>query len=176
MTSKEALEIIKNTKTNIVKYSEITPPLKLYSIKEFRKTEIKTIQKDLERLETLEIKYKDIKNSHIQECKYTIEVLEENEKLKQQVKDLENNQETVLTTLEISVQQNEKLRKVIKILKNKRVCLDTFMNCKSLDEYNNAMEYTYKSISENYKLTQQEYELLKEVLSNENRTKNIKRL
>ena len=64
-------------------------------------------------------------------------------------------------------EKNDKLKKVIEILKDKRVDLDIFMNCKTLEEYNNAIEYTYKSISENYKLTPQEYDLLKEVLSND---------
>ena len=53
MNSKEALRTIKYTNTNIIKYSKIGMPLQLYSVRELRKTEIKTIQKDLEILEIL---------------------------------------------------------------------------------------------------------------------------
>ena len=120
MTSKEALEIIKNTKTNIVKYSGITPPLKLYSIKEFRKNEIKTIKQDLERLQQLEY---------------------ENASLKIKVRAWEI--------------QGEKLKKVVNIFKYKIVNVDILRDCDTVAEYN---EFGLSNLS------QQEYDLLKEVL------------
>ena len=81
---------------------------------------------------------------------------QENEKLKQQVKDLENNQETVLTTLEIAVQQNEKLKKVINIFNDK-----TNIGVDRSESDNKP--YVYSDYGDS-KITQQEYELLKEVL------------
>lgn len=150
MTSKEALEIIQDN---------LTPRILGILTVEFN-----IVEKDLERLETLEKECsaleKEIETKNAM-LSMSFELKQENEKLKQQVKDLENNQETVLTTLEISVQQNKKLKKAIEILKK--------FNFK-LGQYGNGEYYIliyYASITIEIILTQQEYELLKEVLGNE---------
>lgn len=62
--------------------------------------------------------------------------------------------------IEKLIQENEKLKNVIEILKDKRINLVFFRACKDIKEVN-----LYRSVEN--KLTQQEYELLKEVLENE---------
>jgi hypothetical protein len=54
MNSKEALESIKNTKTNHIKNEKLGQPRKMYLVKELKKEEIKTIKQDLDKLEKLE--------------------------------------------------------------------------------------------------------------------------
>ena len=91
----------------------------------------KIIEKDLDRLETLE---------------------KENQELKEKCKMLEENEEAVLTTLEISVKENARLKEVIEILK--KMC--SLNNNKTLETEECFL-----------RLTQEEYELLKEALEND---------
>ena len=123
-----------------------------------------------ERLEKLENENKELEEMlsvanyvGCGEAEKVFDLTQENEKLKQKVEDLENNQETVLTTLEISVQQNLILEKAIKILKEKAVnvakLLVSFKTDNKLDYYNEGLF--------SFRLTQEEYDLLKEVLGNE---------
>ena len=88
-----------------------------------------------------------------------LETLEkENQELKEKCKILEENEESVLTTLEISVQRNVKLRKVIEALK-KLLLL-------SAGELRGS--YYLLAHGNNYCMTEEEYNLLKEVLENDN--------
>lgn len=82
MTSKEALKTIKYTNTNHIKYSKIGMPLKLYSVGELRKTEIKTIQKDLEKLKKLEKKNKELLINKNVAQKIAIKLKNDNDKFK----------------------------------------------------------------------------------------------
>lgn len=82
----------------------------------------------------------------------------------EQLEQLEQEEDTLCEQAGKLFYENLKLKNAIEIIKNKRVNFDIFMNCLNLEEYNNAIEYTYISYSENYILTQQEYELIKEVL------------
>ena len=91
----------------------------------------KIIEKDLDRLETLE---------------------KENQELKEKCKMLEENEEAVLTTLEISVKENARLKEVIEILK--KMC--SLNNNKTLETEECFL-----------RLTQEESDLLKEVLEND---------
>ena len=82
-----------------------------------------------------------------------LETLEkENQELKEKCKMLEENEEAVLTTLEISVKENTKLKKVIEILK--KMC--SLNNNKTLETEECFL-----------RLTQEEYDLLKEALEND---------
>lgn len=75
------------------------------------------------------------------------------------------------------VETNEKIRyllskakkelKALEIIKKKKVNVDTLSNCYFLWEYNKAMEYTYDEIADDFVLTQEEFDLLKEVLGND---------
>lgn len=85
MTSKEALKTIKYTNTNHIKYSKIGMPLKLYSVGELRKTEIKTIQKDLEKLKKLEKENQELLINKNVAQKIAIKLKNENTKLKKAV-------------------------------------------------------------------------------------------
>ena len=76
----------------------------------------------------------------------------ENQELKEKCKMLEENEEAVLTTLEISVQENTRLKKVIEIFRK----MSSLNNNKTLET-----EECY------LRLTEEEYELLKEVFGNE---------
>ena len=58
----------------------------------------------------------------------------------------------------------EKELKALEIIKNKKVNVDALLNCYFLCEYNEAMDYTYNEIANNFFLTQEEFDLLKEVL------------
>ena len=113
------------------------------------------IKQDLERLEQLEdnikIHKETIKMQHNQ-----IESLQSNLKCSQE------NEEAVLTTLNSETDEIEKLKKVIEILKDKFI--HHFIKyAKSLTEYNKFIRN-----SEYDKLTQKEFELLKEHFGNEN--------
>lgn len=57
-----------------------------------------------------------------------------------------------------------KLEKALEIIKNKKVNVDALSNCYFLCEYNEAMDYTYNEIANNFFLTQEEFDFLKEVL------------
>lgn len=82
-----------------------------------------------------------------------LETLEkENQELKEKCKMLEENEEAVLTTLEISVKENARLKKVIEILK--KMC--SLNNNKTLETEECFL-----------RLTQEEYDLLKEVLDDD---------
>ena len=64
-------------------------------------------------------------------------------------------------------QDNEKKLKALEIIKEKRVDVCYFMNCRTLEEYNDDVlgSYAYeKDDAEQRMLTQEEYDLLKEVL------------
>ena len=92
------------------------------------------ILKDLERLEVLE---------------------KENIKLKFENASLNNAIDLDLTAKFLS--ENIKLKKVIKLLKEKRIIVGLLCDTKSVEEYN-------KHFKSHCKLTEKEYELLKEVL------------
>ena len=76
----------------------------------------------------------------------------ENQELKEKCRMLEENEEAVLTTLEISVQENTRLKKVIEIFR--KMC--SLNNNKTLETEECFL-----------RLTEEEYELLKEVFGNE---------
>ena len=88
-----------------------------------------------------------------------LETLEkENQELKEKCKILEENEESVLTTLEISVQRNVKLRKVIETLKKSLLL--------GVGELRGS--YYLLAHDNNYSMTKEEYDLLKEVLEDDN--------
>ena len=101
---------------------------------------INTIKQDLERLETLEKQNEELFGICAKQA-YII-----------------NNKHIDKTFNEELQEENEKLKKVIEIIKNKRVNLNLlFQEPNTLEAYNNYCLPIYK-------LTQQEYELLNEVL------------
>lgn len=65
-------------------------------------------------------------------------------------------------TYEELLKENEKLKKDLEIIKNKCVNVNTLIN--SIIGAINPLEFYNEKVSTNLKLTQQEYELLKEVL------------
>ena len=104
--------------------------------------------------------YYDIKDDilPIEKDLERLEKLEkENQELKEKYKILEENEESVLTTLEISVQENAKLKKVIETLKQSLLL--------SVGELRGI--YYVLAYENNYCMTKEEYDLLKEVLEDE---------
>lgn len=84
------------------------------------------------------------------------DLIKENQELKAKCKDLMLDFKMFdFNTLK---QENEKLKKAIDILKNKRVDVDILLCSETLEEFNDGYH-------EEYRLTQEEYDLLKEVLS-----------
>lgn len=82
------------------------------------------------------------------------ELKKENKYLKEQYENLDRDFNSCHLDYENVKGENEKLKKAIDIIKNKDVDIDLLISSNCLDEYN----YQYLP------LTQQEYELLKEVL------------
>ena len=121
------------------------------------------IEKDLERLEKLEAK--DKKWQELFGCDLC-EVLgrellkEENKKLKQENKEL-------LVNKNVAQGIATKYKKALDIIKNKKVDIDMFIDSTSAEDYNKRLEYYTYINPEVRPLTQEEYELLKEVLGYE---------
>ena len=146
MTSKEALEILyRNCPMVIVREND---KINLYS--EYL---VECITQDLERLEMLEKENKQ----HIKNVRMQI------------------GQKTLLSVENARLQQeNEKLKKAIEILKEKPEVLEFGLENFEWDEYTQYYCYFYEWTeffddemeykSNEFTLTQQEYELLKEVL------------
>ena len=99
--------------------------------------------------------------AYIEESLERLKVLEiENRRLNIILDDTKSDYLKTLRERENLKQENEKLKKVIEIIKNKRVNLNLlFQEPNTLEAYNNYCLPIYK-------LTQQEYELLNEVLGN----------
>lgn len=120
---------------------------------------LNNILKDLERLEEINkvwhdnepMESVDINGKHLQELyDFNSKLINENEVFKEKGKEL-------IKDCYKAIDIAKKYKKAIEILKVKRVDIVFFKACGSLKEYN-----LYKMPE--YKLTQQEYELLKEVL------------
>lgn len=161
------------------------------ALNDFKVCEIyNIIKQDLDRLEKVEKDLKQTKSNfknsqtHSRNCyKKLLDrymgLEKENQELKEKVKILEENEEAVLTTLESAVQENEKLKerykhraetsndlckevrqyeKAFEILKEKKVDIPKLL----ANDFNN---YNALSVFFGFKqLTQEEYELLREVL------------
>lgn len=72
-----------------------------------------------------------------------------------------------IATVEKEVTDAEKNKKALEIIKEKRVDVCYFMNCRTLEEYNDDVlaSYAYDQVdAEQRMLTQEEYNLLKEIL------------
>ena len=83
MNNKEALESIKNTKTNHIKNEKLGQPRVMYLVKELRKKEIQTIKKDLDKLEKLKKENQELLVNKNVAQGIAIKLKEENDKLKQ---------------------------------------------------------------------------------------------
>ena len=68
-----------------------------------------------------------------------------------------------IEVIEKDLDRLEKLKKVIEILKNKKVVVGRLFDTKSSEQYNMPFEDNYEECC----LTQEEYDLLKEWLNNE---------
>lgn len=111
----------------------------------------KQVLQDLERLEVLE------RNSD-KVIKDSVALMNRNIKLQKENISLNRINNLLQDRIEILTQGNEKLKKAIEIIKIKYVDTQVLINAKNLDFYNNNPNCIYA-------LTQQEYELLNEVLS-----------
>lgn len=140
MTSKEALRAIGNTATKFIKSDGIGRPRIYYSIREMKKKEINIIKQSLDQLE----KENEILKKAIENSNKAYDVLMQNSN----IQFLNQNQE------------NTKLKKALNILKNKEVSLETFKISADLDTYHEIL----KDNPFYDKLTQEEFELLKEML------------
>ena len=145
MNSKEELE-------RLIKYAKINEAILITKYGYSALNDINTINQDLDRLEQLEdnikIHKETIKMQHNQ-----IESLQsENEELK------EKHHEILKSWYE--------LKKVIEILKKKEVDVSVLIHLIRCG--NNTPKYYNEGLEKQYKLTQQEYDLLKEHFGNEN--------
>ena len=70
----------------------------------------------------------------------------------------------LVETIQKDLDKLEKLEKVIKILKKKKVLVGLLINSENVKEYNTGL--FQKNYSKQYYLTQEEYNLLKEVIEN----------
>ena len=101
-----------------------------------------------------------------------MDLKEEKEELIEQLKLSNESQETVINTMNLVSQENEKLKKAIEIIKNNCVSntnLWLVVCSRNYEDYKSFVEnkdHELVRIEHNI-LTQQEYELLKEVFGNE---------
>lgn len=72
---------------------------------------------------------------------------------------LPNENEELKNIIETALKEKEKQDEILRIIKEKRVDIDMFMKCEDLDSYNYNIMYWHGNT-----LTQEEYDLLKEVL------------
>lgn len=96
------------------------------------------------------------------------EALERLEQLEKENQDLKDN-ETIVSNYAFNlIQENEKLKKAINILKDKKVDLVILLSSNDFREYNANITIRINGVTylkgNNYTLTQQEYDLLKEFL------------
>lgn len=100
------------------------------------------ISQDLDRLETFDY------------------ITKQNVELREKVNHFKNVKNRMRRNCKFYEKENTKLKKIINILKIKRVSIHILLNTNSVGEYNFCVNYDQL-------LTQEEYELLKEVLGNE---------
>lgn len=141
MTSKEALEQLEQYITN--EKGRLSIFIKLY---------FEIIKQDLERLEALKKENKELK-----------QILEKAEEVEQENLILKIDNEQLNHIANERLKKNEKLKKAIDILKD-RLCVRNGTLSFTRDSYYLGIKGSFKDIKE---LTQQEYDLLKEVLGNE---------
>lgn len=136
----ESLKALERLHSDIISLNEIEED------EENIKKDYNIIKKDLERLEKLE---------------------EDNKKLKEKVNHLKNVKNRWVRNYKFVDKENEKLKQALDIIKTKKVDIDMFIDSTSAEDYNNRLEYYTYINPEVRPLTQEEYELLKEVLGNE---------
>ena len=99
-----------------------------------------------------------------------LELQKENQELKEEIQDLKDNETIVADYGIVLWNENEKSKKVIDILKNKKVDLVILLSSNDFREYNANITIRINGVTylkgNNYTLTQQEYDLLKEMLEN----------
>ena len=138
MTSKEALRNLKN----FIGYN--SPYNK----------DLDIIKQDLERLEVLEKENQELNEN-------AVSLAYENAGYQITIEDYE------IENVDLR-EENEKLKKAIEIIKTKRVDIDKLLYINNFREYNKYLTFKLDGITYlkgvSCKLTQQEYELLKEVL------------
>ena len=136
MTSKEALECI---------IWRLTSHEEDLELRETDKKEIEIIKQDLERLEALEKENK--------------ELWENIEKYNHKFAEVERKKADLM-------QQNEKLKKAIEIIIREKIKPSAFLGILKDYKYHNKVDIPYEKVSIylDCELSQQEYELLKEVL------------
>lgn len=140
MTPKDALQIILDNLTPRV--------LGIFPV------EFHIVKEALDRLELLEKNNQEIEKLYLNENKHWCETIDS---LRKENQELKFDNELICKLAYDRQVENEKLKKIIEIIINKRINVVFFKACKDIKEAN-----IYRS-KEN-KLTQQEYDLLKEFL------------
>lgn len=126
------------------------------------------ILKALDRLEQLEIADRNNQNlvkTNVDLVNKNLELQKENQELKEEIQDLKDNETIVADYGIVLWNENEKSKKVIDILKNKaNIRLHILKNTDGSKIY--EIEFILGYYSTIHEITQQEYDLLKEVLEN----------
>ena len=132
------------------------------------KKDIDAIKQALDRLEQLEIADRNNQNlvkTNVDLVNKNLELQKENQELKEEIQDLKDNETIVADYGIVLWNENEKSKKVIDILKNKaNIRLHILKNTDGSKIY--EIEFILGYYSTIHEITQQEYDLLKEVLEN----------
>ena len=164
MTSKEALKLIYNSLINDITLEEDEFYNPSDDIK-YWKEKYNIVKQALERLELLESENQELKEDFLKPIGFICRTKEKAMLQNQKLIYLANKYNLPITIIDSETNNKcKKLEKALEIIKNKKVNVDALSNCYFLCEYNEAMDYTYNEIANNFFLTQEEFDFLKEVL------------